>query len=143
MSDGEIWKVVPSEPWCLASSEGRIMVAPYTASMPYGGERQYGGMPNFGVWNKADGRFITVYKGKTHKVHRLVCEAFKGAPPHDRSVCMHDDENSANNRASNLVWGTQKQNLNAEGFIEYCKARTGDDSPWIKGRIAASLKEPT
>jgi len=138
---GEVWKVVPSAPWCLASSEGRIMVAPYFSSMPNGGVRQYGGEPSFGVWNKADGRFITVYKGKTYKVHRLVCEAFHGPAPEDAQYCLHDDENAANNRPSNLRWGTQKENLNAPAFIEYCKARTGEDSPWVKGRIAASEKE--
>lgn len=140
MTAGEVWKVVPSAPWFLASSEGRIMVAPYTAPMPSGGSRQYGGEPHFGVWNKADGRFITVHKGKTYKVHRLICEAFNGAAPADATVCMHADENAANNRPSNLVWGTQKENLNAPAFKAYCAERTGDDNPWIKGRIAAAAR---
>ena len=117
---GETWRVVPSAPQFLVSSEGRIMVAPYEAGMPHGGKRQYGGQPYFGVWNKQDGRFIVVYKGKTFKVHQLVCEAFHGARPPDPAsgitVVMHLDENAANNRAENLAWGTQKQNLNAEGF---------------------------
>ncbi len=125
---GETWRVVPSAPQFLVSSEGRIMVAPYEAGMPHGGKRQYGGQPHFGVWNKQDGRFIVVYKGKTFKVHQLVCEAFHGArPPEPDSgitVVMHLDENAANNRAENLAWGTQKQNLNAEGFKVY--RRTGD-----------------
>lgn len=120
---GEIWRTVPSKPEFLVSSEGRFMVAPYRGEMPNGGERPYGGEPRFGVWNKQDGRFITVYKGKTYKVHRLVCEAFHGPPPNDASVCMHIDENAANNRPDNLKWGTQKENLNAEGFREY--HRTG------------------
>lgn len=137
---GEVWKVVPSAPWFLASSEGRIMVAPYTAPMPKGGERQYGGEPHFGVWNKTDGRFIIVHKGKTYKVHHLICEAFNGSRPNANSVCMHVDENAANNRPDNLVWGTQKENLNCPAFLEYCKARTGDDNPWVKGRVAASMK---
>jgi hypothetical protein len=47
---------------------------------------------------------------------------------------MHLDENAANNRADNLRWGTQKENLNAPGFLNYCRSRTGDDSPIIKGR---------
>jgi len=42
---------------------------------------------------------------------------------------MHIDENAANNRADNLRWGTQKENLNAPGIIEYCMDRTGDRSP--------------
>lgn len=99
------------------------MVSPYTAMMPNGGERQYGGDPQFGVWDKSDSRFITVYKGKTYKVHRLVCEAFNGPAPVDSPVCMHVDENAANNRPYNLAWGTQKENLNAPGFRAYCSDR--------------------
>jgi hypothetical protein len=135
---GEVWKVVPSAPWFLASSEGRIMILPYTAEMPYGGQRQYGGEPHFGVWNKQDGRFVIVHKGKTYKVHRLVCEAFNGKQPKDKGVCMHIDENAANNRPSNLLWGTQKENLNAPGFLEYCRGRTGENSPVVKARNNAN-----
>jgi hypothetical protein len=47
---------------------------------------------------------------------------------------MHLDENSKNNRPENLAWGTQKENLNAPGFIEYCKGRTGKNNPYIKGK---------
>ncbi|WP_280641506.1 hypothetical protein [Bartonella tamiae] len=34
------------------------MVAPYYASMPHGGKRQYGGEPHFGVWSKTEGRKV-------------------------------------------------------------------------------------
>ena len=78
-----------------------------------------GGEPTFGVWNKHDGRFTTTYKGKTYKVARLICEAFHGPAPEDRPVCMHLDENAANNRADNLAWGTQKENLNAPAVKAY------------------------
>jgi hypothetical protein len=99
------------------------MVAPYEAAMPHGGMRQYGGEAHFGVWSKQDARFIVVYKGHTYKVARLVCEAFHGAPPASGAVVMHLDENAANNRASNLAWGTQKENLNAPGFLQYKRER--------------------
>lgn len=121
---GEVWRTVPSKPEFLVSSEGRFMVAPYRGQMPNGGDRPYGGEPRFGVWNKQDGRFITVYKGKTYKVHRLICEAFHGPAPDDATVCMHLDENAANNRPDNLAWGTQKENLNADGFLEYQRTRS-------------------
>lgn len=123
---GEVWRVVPSLPAILASSEGRVMTAPYLAKMPHGGFRQYGGQPHFGVWNKRDQRFIIVYKGKCYKVHQLVCEAFNGERPEidgRPAVCMHLDENAANNRSDNLLWGTQKENLNAPGFVDYLKHR--------------------
>lgn len=124
---GEVWREVPSLPALLVSSEGRVMTKPYRAPLPNGGMRSYGGKPYFGVWSKTDHRFIIVYKGKCYKVHQLVCEAFNGLrpddPPEGRIVCMHLDENSANNRADNLAWGTQKQNLNAEGFKEYRRTK--------------------
>lgn len=124
---GELWRVVPSVPALLASSEGRVMVCPYIGALPNGGQRSYGGQPHFGVWNKQDGRFIMVYKGRTYKIARLVCEAFHGAAPPDKPVCMHVDENAANNRANNLAWGTQKQNLNAPGFLTYRSTRSEDN----------------
>lgn len=126
---GEIWKLVPSAPWFLVSSEGRIMVKPHSVPMPHGGLRQYGGQPHFGVWNKQDARFITVHKGKTYKVARLVCEAFHGPAPFEDSVCMYKDENSANNRPDNLEWGTQKENLNAPRFREFSRMKKGEYHP--------------
>jgi hypothetical protein len=131
--DGEIWRDVPSVPGILVSSEGRVMYAPHREPMPKGGTRSYGGQATFGVWHKADGRFIVVVRGVTYKIHRLIAEAFHGPPPFDEAVAMHLDENAANNRASNLKWGTQKENLNAEGFLTYCRSRTGESSPAIKG----------
>lgn len=132
MYTGEIWRDVPSVDGILVSSEGRIMTMPYRGRMPRGGTRAYGGMPNFGVWNKQDGRFIVVINNKTYKVHRLIAEAFHGSEPFEGAVVMHLDENAANNRADNLRWGTQKENLNAPGFINYCKSRTGELSTSFK-----------
>jgi hypothetical protein len=109
--------------------------------MPYGGERSYGGDPTFGFWHKQDGRFHIIVHGKTYKTARLIAEGFYGPPPFDGAVAMHLDENAANNRASNLKWGTQKENLNADGFIAYCHGRTGENSPIIKGRQNKTLKE--
>lgn len=105
------------------------MVAPYRGELPNGGTRSYGGEPHFGVWNKQDARFIVIHKGKTYKVARLVCEAFNGPAPDDAPICMHKDENSANNRPSNLQWGTQKENLNAPRFIEYRRLKKGEEHP--------------
>jgi hypothetical protein len=135
MHSGEIWRDVPSVPSVLVSSEGRVMHVPHRGCMPKGhGTRSYGGQPTFGVWNKADARFIILVDGKTYKVHRLIAEAFHGPAPFDGAIVMHLDENAANNRAVNLRWGTQKENLNAEGFLAYCRSRTGERSPIIKAR---------
>ncbi len=119
------------------------MVQPYVAKMPKGnGTRQYGGQPHFGVWSKMDERFIIIHKGKTYKVARLVCEAFHGESPEDKPVCMHLDENSANNRAENLAWGSQKENLNAPAHKEYQRRRNSSDDPWLDARVRLSEVAP-
>jgi hypothetical protein len=96
----------------------------------------YGGKPRRGSWAKDQGRYIIQIKGKglTLKVARLVCEAFHGLAPAGKPYVLHADEDARNNRPDNLSWGTQKENLNAPGFLAYCRSRIGEDSPVIKGR---------
>ena len=74
------------------------------------------------------------YKGKNYKVHRLVCEAFNGPPPFDKAIVMHLNDDATNNRPENLAWGTHKENLNTPSFIAYCKSRTAENNPRVKGR---------
>ena len=76
----------------------------------------------------------TTYRKKNYKIHTLVCEAFHGPKPSEDSVVVHLNENGLDNRPENLKWGTQKENLNMPKFIEYCKGRTGDNNPYVKGR---------
>ena len=106
------------------------MVVPFLGDKQKGA-KQYGGKPLFGQWD--GNRYIYVLRGKTYKVARLVCEAFHGPAPADKPVCMHMDEDSRNNKPGNLQWGTQKENLNAPGFVRYCRNRIGDNSPIVKG----------
>lgn len=110
------------------------MLVPEIGIMPHGGMRQYGGEPTNGQW--ADNiRYIIVIDGKPYKVARLVCEAFHGPAPEGKNNCLHKDEDASNNRPNNLKWGTQKENLNAPGFLEYCRGRTGINSPTIKAKL--------
>ena len=122
---------MPSVPGLLASSLGRLMVEPFEVPMPHGGSRMHGGYAGIGQW--AGTRYIYRLRGRTYKVARLVCEAFHGQPPAALPYCLHVDEDARNNRPSNLRWGTQKENLNAPGFLAYCASRTGDNSPVRKG----------
>lgn len=130
----ETWRLVPSLPEYAASSFGRVMRLPFLGVMPHGGPKNYGGQPTRGVWHGDTKRFCVTWRGHTYKVARLVCEAYKGPAPAADAVCMHLDENSRNNHPDNLAWGTQKENLNAPGFLEYCRGRTGENSPTTKAR---------
>jgi len=138
--EGEVWLPVPSKPEFMASSLGRIKLPAKIGQMPYGGTRIYDPKPTFGNKTRASKtarhEYMNVcsYRFGNIKVHRVVCEAFHGPAPFPRAVVIHLDEDATNNRAENLRWGTQKENLNAPGFIAYCKARTGENNPFIKGR---------
>lgn len=134
MKTTEQWRSSPSLPEYEVSSFGRVRRVPFVGAMPRGGLRTYGGNPRYGV--DAGNRMIFVFRRKTYKVHRLVCEAFNGPSPFPGAVVMHIDEDYRNNRPGNLKWGTQKENLNAPGFIAYCRARTGANNPVVKGRVA-------
>lgn len=131
--DTETWKPVPSEPGMLASSWGRVLQPPRYAPVPNGGYRLYTPRPTYGQKSRASKaaqhsyRIVMVYREgprrqSPRKVHQLVCEAFYGPRP-DGMVTIHLDEDSHNNRPENLRWGTQKENLNMPGFIEYCRGR--------------------
>lgn len=136
----EIWKQVPSMPGIQVSSLGRVLLPSGTARMPNGGIRSYNPKPGYGHKTKASKTARHAYMGLSTrkygnlKVHRLVCEAFHGPAPDGKPIVIHLDENSLNNRPENLKWGTQKENLNMPGFIEYCKGRTGENNPFTKGR---------
>ncbi len=123
----EIWLPVPSKPGLEASSHGRIRILGRMA-------------PTFGVITKASRTAKHRYFGRhikkvgNIKVHQAVCEAFHGPRPFPEAVVLHDNENGLDNRPPNLGWGTQKQNLQAKGFLAYCRSRTGDNSSYRKGK---------
>lgn len=45
------------------------------------------------------------------KIHKLICTAFYGEPPVGKNDVIHKDGNLWNNEASNLRWGSRKENL--------------------------------
>ena len=126
----EVWKPVKSKPGVMASSYGRIMLPAREAEMPNGGKRIYETKPTWGCETRGSKNASHVYMAlwSRHygnlKIHQLVCEAFHGPRPFPSAVVIHIDENARNNKSENLKWGTQKENLNAPGFIEYCKNRS-------------------
>ena len=116
------WKQPASLPQYECSSSGMVRRTKFIGAMPNGGKRVYGGGDGWpGAWHKS-GRYIFRFGTKTYSVSRLVCEAFNGPPPFAGAVCMHINEDARDNRPKNLRWGTQKENLNAPGFIAYCRS---------------------
>ena len=136
----EIWKPIPSQPGMMASSWGRVRLPERSAQMPHGGWRTYTPTPTYGSKLKSSKTARHEYYGMFQKergnlkIHRLICETFHGPSPFPKAVVIHLDEDALNNRPENLKWGTQKENLNMPKFIAYCKNRTGENSPTIKGR---------
>ena len=133
VKDSEIWREVPGKPEFLASSWGRILRQPHFGAMPHGGYRLYLPEPTYGydATSKRGAKHVyknCMYRGVgTQKVHQLVCAAFHGPKPFEGAVVIHLDEDGCNNRPDNLKWGTQKENLNAPGFLDYCRTRP---RPW-------------
>jgi hypothetical protein len=136
----EEWRVSPTVPRYEVSSYGRVRVIPYYAAMPNGrGVRLYTGDPKIGHWQEDEKRYVLVICDKTperttrtYRIAQLICEAFHGPRPFPEAVAMHLNENSRINRADNVGWGTQKENLNAPGFLAYCGTRVGMKHPKAK-----------
>ncbi len=125
----EIWKDVPSLPGVKVSSYGRVLLPVRTIRMPNGGTRNTKPEPRYGYPTKERRVVLRDRFFGTLKIHQIVCEAFNGRKPFPTAVVMHLDEDFTNNIPSNLAWGTQKENLNAPGFLAYCRNRTGDNHP--------------
>lgn len=77
---------------------------------------------NYGVLRLKDasGSFRTVY------LHRAVCELFNGSSDGGLHV-RHLDCDKTNNKASNLAWGTPKEN--ASDGVRNGKIKRGHDNP--------------
>ena len=62
-----------------------------------------GGYAQFAI-RRADGSLTKAY------MHRVVCMAFHGMPTGERTQACHIDGNVRNNAASNIRWGTRREN---------------------------------
>lgn len=129
---------IPSFPGAFAREDGMVKMPETIGKTRGNGQRLYKTKWVNGTITKASKNarheyYGLVYKCKNYKVHRLVCEAFHGPAPEGKNIVLHLNEQATDNRPCNLRWGTQKENLNSPGFIEYCKSRVGESSPTIKG----------
>lgn len=136
-NDIEVWVRSPTFNFLSVSSHGRLRIDPYEITMPKGGIKKIEPKPTYGCLNKKMKRyvFVNTKRGISRKVHQLVCEAFHGSKPFEDAVVMHIDDDSTNNHKDNLKWGTQKENLNTEKFLAWCKSRTGENHPFYRNNI--------
>ena len=63
-----------------------------------------------GVQKKSGHVSVAIGKGNSRLVHQLVLEAFVGPCPEGHEV-LHLDHNPANNKLSNLKYGTRSENI--------------------------------
>lgn len=88
---------------------------------------------------KPNGYLVVHLSGKREYVHRLVLFAFVGPQP-DWMECLHGDENNkANNKLSNLRWGTRSQNVResmARGERRHNAKLKDKDIPVIRAQLA-------
>lgn len=91
---------IPDYPNYFATKSGDI----------YSRHRKTGDMYKLRQRIQNNGRYYCrLPKGWT-QVARLVCSAWRGKPPNKSSECRHLNGRKLDNRASNLVWGTKRQN---------------------------------
>lgn len=96
--EGEEWKTIPKYPDYMVSNYGRVkgkfnLLKARTTNQNY--------------------HVVGLYKdnvGIRHFVHVLVCTLFNGPSPFEGALVRHWDDNRDNNRADNLLWGTDLDN---------------------------------
>jgi len=102
IEDGERWEYVPDYPEYMISSNGRVV------SLKHGKVRLLKLQPN------TMGRLHFVVsvgnRVKTIPASTMVARVFIGPKP-DGLLVLHRDDVKTNNRASNLYYGNQSQNL--------------------------------
>jgi len=115
----EIWKASPSVKGLEVSSLGRIRVTPYHKEMPHGGFKVIGGHAWLGniARDVSRPRRTFRFRGRTYKVHRLVCEAFHGPAPFENADVLHENGNTLDNAETNIRWATRSEILLQSPFI--------------------------
>lgn len=103
-------RAVAFAPGFFVTADGRLIRASMFRGIrfvqPWHGKRRNG---------KTTKKFVIVVAGcpqRSVRTSRLVCLAFRGAPPDaaHNNAC-HRDDDPANDRVDNLYWGTSKDNI--------------------------------
>ena len=102
----EEWRVIPSTGGDLeASDQGHIRARVAR------GQRRVGDLLGQSV--QTSGYYQIKWDGERVRamVHRLVAEAFHGAPPDHEALCSHRNDIPHDNRAENLHWASMVENI--------------------------------
>ena len=119
----ETWKLVPGyDGKYEVSDQGQIRSY---QRRPEGRILRPGRMP---------GGHLSVALGRKNSqcVHKLVLLAFVGAAP-DKHECLHINGNPADNRLSNLRWGTRSENMR-DAYMHGARDREKNRAALAKGR---------
>jgi hypothetical protein len=120
----EEWREIPGFPGYEASDTGRVRSFLNTQRRRV--ERPKVLCPYIGK----SGYASVALNNKTQWVHRLVLLAFGGAPSSQGLECCHINGVRADNRASNLRWGTRIENRHDS--LRHATRARGERSPQAK-----------
>lgn len=133
----ETWRSIPGYPNYLVSSHGRVQGP--RATLKFGDLFGYKT-----VSLSANGTT------KSFRVHRLVIEAFAGAPPFEGAIVAHNDGDRSNNRIDNLRWASARENqqdrvrhhTRLSGSRVHNAKLTESEIPTIRDRIRSGERYP-
>ncbi len=103
----------------------KVENGPYEVNA-FGGVRREGGKPLRPRVQSNGYHRVSLGAGNDRYVHRLVCQAFHGAPPLASWHADHINGVRSDNRATNLRWMSPEDNRASRRF------RRGEDSPGSK-----------
>lgn len=118
--DHKGWYEIPGYSKHLANRKGEIFTKK-TENFTKGGRA--GRYLKVSVYADGDDNASLCY------AHDLVCRAFHGSPKKGQ-VVLHKDNNRFNNKAGNLSWGSQSENIK-QVYDDGLRPSKESRSPWI------------
>jgi hypothetical protein len=127
----EIWKPIPGYPWYEVSNLGRIKSLSRPSTYIKNGVEITRIYKEKILQAKDNGQgYVPVtltHEIKPNKqalVHRIVARVFLGKPPKNKRHVMHLDDVRHNNAATNLRWGSNKDNVDDK--VAKCRQALGE-----------------
>ena len=131
----EVWALLHEGRYAVSNLGNLLTRTKWEEWRPINPTRHHTGYESVGFTREPGG------KAKTYLVHRVVVEAFDGAPPSpDHTDVRHLDGDKRNNVLTNLCWGTRSENMldvvkHRQGRKEPAPAEIEGDS-WYQGYTA-------